>query len=587
MSEAPAGRGSPASPGIAIGPAFVLRRERMVIPERRLDASEVEGEVERLQSAFGEARSRLQEIRGGMQATGLVGDIFDAQFLFLEDPTLLAHAVENIRGGLLNAEWALQRELRRLQREFEGIEDPYIRERASDAGFVVRRVQQALMGREPEGLQNAPPGVIVIASELSPGDMAQVTREQIAGFVTTSGSRTSHVAIMARSLEIPAVVGAEPDLLDRVSDGGTLIVDGRNGRVLIEPDEATIRHYHDELERLERLTRDLLRYVDLPTESRDGVRVALLANIEQTEEIGDALRYGAEGIGLFRTEYLYMNRSDLPSEDEQVEAYRRVLAAVAPREAVIRTLDLGGDKVPLGLGLKQELNPALGLRGVRMYQDRPEVFLTQLRALLRAGPAGKLKILVPMVSAQSEFVFARETMQKVIRELLDGGHEIDERVPLGVMIETPAAALTADQIAPLADFMSIGTNDLLQYTLAVDRTNERVAYLYEPLHPANLRMLQQCCQAARRAGIVLGMCGEMAGDPVNCWILLALGIGELSMAPSSIPRLRKILRESTAAEARELLGEVLPLTSPRAIRERVEERMHRRFPAETEALPAD
>ena len=587
MSAESPRRGAPASPGIAIGPAFVLRRERMVIPERRLDESEVEGEIERLRAAFGGARRRLQEVRAGMQATGLVGDIFDAQFLFLEDPTLIDHAVENIRGGLLNAEWALQRELRRLQREFDGIEDPYIRERASDAGFVVRRVQQVLMGREPEGLQNAPPGVIVVASELSTGDLAQVTRGQIAGFVTASGSRTSHVAIMARSLEIPAVVGAEHDLLDQVSDGLTLIVDGRTGRVLIDPDEAAVAHYRSELERLAKLTQELLRYVDLPTESRDGVRIALLANIEQTDEIDDALRYGAEGIGLFRTEYLYMNRSDLPSEDEQVEAYRRVLAAAAPRSAVIRTLDLGGDKVPPGLGLQQELNPALGLRGVRMYQDRPEVFRAQLRTLLRASPAGHLKILIPMVSAQSEFVFARESLQKVARELLDEGHEIDREVALGVMIETPAAALTADQIAPLADFMSIGTNDLLQYTLAVDRTNERVAYLYEPLHPANLRMLQQCCQAARRAGIVLGMCGEMAGDPANCWILLALGIGELSMAPSSIPLLRKILRESTAAEARELLAEVLPLTSPSEIRQRVEERMRRRFPAETEALPGE
>ena len=587
MSSVSARRGIPASPGIAIGPAFALRRERMVIPERRIDAREDDAEHARLRAAFAETRARLEQIRAGMQDTGLVGDVFDAQFLFLEDPTLIEHAERNIRELRINAEWALQRELRRLEALFEGVADAYIRERAGDVGYVVRRVQQILMGREPEGLANAPRGCVVVAAELGPGEIAQVPRDHVAGIVTETGSRTSHVAIMARSLGIPAVVGAGEGLTEAVADGSVLVVDGRNGRVLLDPGEAAIAEYRKEVERLEQLERELLRYVDLPAESRDGVRVSMLANIETADEIALALAYGAEGIGLFRTEFLYMNRSDVPGEDEQVEAYRRVLTAAAPREVVIRTLDLGGDKVLSGLELAEEANPALGLRGIRMYQDRPAVFRTQLRALLRASPAGNLKILVPMVSGLSELQFARRMLDEAAGALAAEGHRIAPRVPLGAMIETPAAAMICDLLAPHADFLSIGTNDLLQYTLAVDRTNEHVAYLYEPLHPAHLRMIQQISQAARRSGILVGMCGEMAGDPLHCWILMALGIGELSMAPFAIPMLKKILRASTAAEARSLLAEALRLGTAQEVRERVESRMRTRFPLEFERIAAD
>ncbi len=576
--------GIPASPGIAIGPAYVLRRERLIIPEHHVRPDQVESEVERLRAGFAETRGRLEEIREGMQSTGLVGSIFDAQFLFLEDPTLLEQATQNVREHQLNAEWALQRELRRLEAIFEGMADPYIRGRSSDVGFVVRRVLQVLMGREPEGLGNAPSGVIVVAEDLSPAEVAQVTRDGIAGIATEAGSRTSHVTIMARSLEIPAVVGGGHDLLDSVADGVTLIVDGRTGRIIVDPGPDTIAEYRKQLSDFRALTRELLRYVDLPAETTDGVSVATLANIDQSDEIPDALRYGAEGVGLFRTEFLFMNRPDLPSEDEQLASYREILEAVAPHSAVIRTLDLGGEKVPSGLELAEEPNPALGLRGVRMSVHRPELFKVQLRALLRASAYGKLKILVPMVSGLSEVEFARSALAEARRELLDEGVAIDPNVPLGAMIETPAAAMIADLIAPQVDFLSIGTNDLVQYTLAVDRTNEQVAYLYEPLHPAHLRMIRRVVRAGRRAGIVVGMCGEMAGDPLNCWILLALGIGELSMASFSVPLLKKILRDSTAAEARDLLSRIWSLGSAAEIRVEVETAMRQRFPLEFERI---
>jgi phosphotransferase system enzyme I (PtsI) len=576
-------RGTGASPGIAIGPAYVLRRERLVVPEYLVEGEGIEAEVARLEAAFVQVRADLDAIRSGMQSTGLVGDIFDAQFLFLEDATLHDEALRDIRDSGRNAEWALQREAQRLEAMFQSVADPYIRERSSDVSFVLRRVLRVLLGREPEGLENAPPGVIVLAEDLAPGEVAQVTRAEVAGLVTEAGSRTSHVTIMARSLEIPAVVGAGPGLTSGVSDGTLLIVDGRSGRVLVDPDARTVADYERQLTERRVLSAQLLRYADLPAETLDGVEVKLMANVDLRQEIPDALRYGAEGIGLFRTEFLFMNRADLPSEEEQEAAYREILEAVAPRSAIIRTLDLGGDKVPAGLGLSGEANPALGLRGVRLSFQRPELFRAQLRALLRASRYGSLRVLLPMVSNLGELEFSREQLEKAREEVRHEGVEPGE-IEVGAMIETPAAAMIVDLIASRVDFLSIGTNDLLQYTLAVDRTNEQVAYLYEPLHPAHLRMVQRICQAARRSGIVVGMCGEMAGDPAYAWILLALGVGELSMAPFAIPLLKKIVRESTLAEARDLLAEVLGLGTAAEIRERVAKVMAGRFPVEFERL---
>jgi phosphotransferase system enzyme I (PtsI) len=576
-------RGTGASPGIAIGPAYVLRRERLVVPEYLVEGEGIEAEVARLEAAFVQVRADLDAIRSGMHSTGLVGDIFDAQFLFLEDATLRDEALRDIRDSGRNAEWALQREAQRLEAMFQSVADPYIRERSSDVSFVLRRVLRVLLGREPEGLENAPPGVIVLAEDLAPGEVAQVTRAEVAGLVTEAGSRTSHVTIMARSLEIPAVVGAGPGLTSGVSDGTLLIVDGRSGRVLVDPDARTVADYERQLTERRVLSAQLLRYADLPAETLDGVEVKLMANVDLRQEIPDALRYGAEGIGLFRTEFLFMNRADLPSEEEQEAAYREILEAVAPRSAIIRTLDLGGDKVPAGLGISGEANPALGLRGVRLSFQRPELFRAQLRALLRASRYGSLRVLLPMVSNLGELEFSREQLEKAREEVRHEGVEPGE-IEVGAMIETPAAAMIVDLIASRVDFLSIGTNDLLQYTLAVDRTNEQVAYLYEPLHPAHLRMVQRICQAARRSGIVVGMCGEMAGDPAYAWILLALGVGELSMAPFAIPLLKKIVRESTLAEARDLLAEVLGLGTAAEIRERVAKVMAGRFPVEFERL---
>jgi phosphotransferase system enzyme I (PtsI) len=577
-------RGVGASPGIAIGPAYVVRRERLIIPEFHVSDAQVHSEIERLEHAFQQAREALAQIRAGMGTAGLLGNIFDAQFLFLEDPTLLDHTTRRIREEHLNAEWSLQRELTRLEALFESIGDPYIRERRTDIGFVVRRVLSALMGREPMGLGNAPDGVIVVAEDLAPADVVQVKAGQVAGFVMEAGSPTSHVAIMARSLEIPAVVGIGSGLLGEVPDGAMLAVDGRTGRVRIEPAPEVLDEFKQRRLQFEAMARQLLRYAELPAETQDGERIALHANIELREEIPDCVRYGAEGIGLYRTEFLFLNREDLPDEEEQFRAYREILEAVAPHSVVIRTLDLGADKLPLHVALPAAANPALGLRGMRLSQRQSPLFKTQARALLRASSHGKLRILLPMVSCVEELEFARSELTDARRQLESERVRIAEEIPMGVMVETPAAAMITDLMVRHVDFLSIGTNDLLQYTLAVDRGNEQVAYLYEPLHPAHLRMIERVCQAGRRAGIVVGMCGEMAGDPLHCWILLALGVGELSMAPSSIPLIKKIIRESTLEEARELYADLLDLESTAEIRRRVEDAIASRFPAEFEQI---
>jgi phosphotransferase system enzyme I (PtsI) len=560
----------------------VVRRERLIIPEYRVAEDRIDAELGRLENAFRETRERLSGIRQGMETTGLVGNVFDAQFLFLEDPTLLEQTARQIREERLNAEWALQRELSRLEAMFESVGDAYIRERKTDIGFIVRRVLHALMGREPAGLGNAPEGVIVVAEDLSPADLAQVKAGQVAAFLTESGSRTSHVAIVARSLEIPGVAGVGPGLVDQVPDGALLAIDGRSGAVWIDPPPEVIEEFEQKRRNLALMARSLLRYIDLPAETRDGVRVVLDANVDLREEILDCRRYGAEGIGLFRTEYLFMNRADLPDEEEQLRAYRELLEAVAPDSVVIRTIDLGADKLPVRDAALLEANPALGLRGMRLAQRQGEVFRTQLRALLRSSAYGRLRILLPMISGSEEVEFVRSELAAAREELERRRLPVAEHIELGAMIETPAAAMIVDLLVRQVDFVSIGTNDLLQYTLAVDRENESVAYLYQPLHPAHLRMIERICQAARKAGVVVGMCGEMAGEPLHCWVLLALGVGELSMAPFSIPLIKKMIRDSTVEEARDMYADLLQLGSAEEIRERVQDVMARRFPVEFE-----
>jgi phosphotransferase system enzyme I (PtsI) len=399
----------------------------------------------------------------------------------------------------------------------------------------------------------------------------------VAGFITNIGGKISHTAILSRSLGIPAIVGLET-ATSVVKEGDLLIIDGYGGTVIVNPDEETSREYIEKRERIGSLEREVLKYAALPAETRDGYRLRVNANIEMVEELSLAIRHGAEGIGLYRTEILYLNREDIPSEEEQFEAYRRIAEGIAPNSAVIRTLDVGGDKFLTKYGYDNEVNPALGLRAIRFSLREPDLFKTQLRAILRASVFGELKILLPMISGIPEIRSAKEILGEVKEELIGERISIDQNIKVGAMIEIPSASIIADVLAHEVDFFSIGTNDLIQYALAIDRINKHVSYLYEPLHPAILRMIRGVVEAGHRAGIEVCICGEMAADPAYILILLGMGLDELSMTPYYIPRVKKILRGSNFEEAKELLHDAYRLSTAAEIEDYVKARMEERFP---------
>jgi phosphotransferase system enzyme I (PtsI) len=419
--------------------------------------------------------------------------------------------------------------------------------------------------------------VIVVAHDLSPADTIQMNLNHVAGFITEIGGRVSHTAILSRSLGIPAIVGLET-ATSMINGGDLLIIDGYGGTVIINPDEAISEEYIEKRKQIRLLEREVLKYAALPAETRDGYRIKMGANIELVDELPPAIRHGAEGIGLYRTEILYLNREDLPSEEEQFHTYKRVAEGIAPNSAVIRTLDVGGDKFLSKYGYDHEANPALGLRAIRFSIKEPQLFKIQLRGILRASAFGKLKILFPMISGIAEIRKSKAILKEVKEELMGEGIPFDEGIEVGAMIEIPSASIVADTLAHEVDFFSVGTNDLIQYALAIDRINEHVSYLYEPLHPAILRMIRGIVEAGHRASIEVGLCGEMAADPAYILILLGMGLDELSMNPFYIPRVKKILRRSSYEEAKQLLDEAYGLSTAAEIEDYVKKRMAERFP---------
>jgi phosphotransferase system enzyme I (PtsI) len=486
--------------------------------------------------------------------------------LILDDALLLSGVEEQIRDQLLSAENALSHVVEQFVAIFERMEDEYIKARAIDIKDVGDRLTRNLLGLNSQSLADIDGEVVVVARDLTPSDTAQIDRKTVKAFVTDVGSKTSHTAIMAQSLGIPAVVGlGEISTLAAVGD--TIIVDGNEGQVVLNPDDPTLRHY-------ERLQLDYRRCVAELCQLRDCVcetscqtrRVEIAANIGKPRDCKEALENGAEGIGLYRTELFYMDRLELPGEDEQFEAYRAVAQTMKPRPVVIRTLDIGGDKKLPYLELPDEANPFLGCRAIRLCLGRRDIFKTQLRAILRASAYGTLRIMYPMISGVAEVRQANEALAEARVELDRDGIPYDRDLQVGIMVEIPSAAVTADLLAKEVDFFSIGTNDLIQYTLAVDRMNERISYLYEPLHPAVLRLIKQVIDASHRAGKWTGMCGEMAGDVVATPILLGLGLDEFSMSPGSIPRVKKVIRALGYQEAREIADRVLTMEDPAEIR---------------------
>jgi phosphotransferase system enzyme I (PtsI) len=575
-----------ASGGAALGTAFLVDRRREQEPREHLAPERLEGEVARLNDAIERSDQQLAEISGKLagqpQEHGL---IIEAYRLMVRDPLLVAGAEELIRGEAINAEWAVRRVAKQLRGAFDGVDDPYFRERQNDIDFVADRVVENLLGAWRE-LAEPPPGAIVVAHELSPADaMVLLSGHRIAGIVTEAGGRTSHTAIVARALEIPAVLGCER-ILELVAQNDTVAVDGTGGVVVLNPSGSEAEAFRVARERYEAHEREALASRELEARTTDGHKVTLRANIELVEEVPSSVAHGADGVGLYRTEFLYLNRKDLPTEDEHYENYRQLLAAMPGRSVTIRTFDLGGEKGLPGAAREEE-NPSLGLRAIRYCLAHPELFLAQLRALWRASVHGDLRVMFPLVSGVGELRRAKALFVQARAEVEARGLSVAARVPVGIMVETPAAVEVADLLAREAAFFSIGTNDLIQYALAVDRANLDVGYLYRPMHPAIVRMLRRVIDAGRHAGIGVSVCGEMAGDPAYTLVLLALGADELSMGGTSIPTVKQIVRSTSLDEARLLLEHALAIDSDDAVEAWVRAEMVRRYPDVFESYSAE
>lgn len=562
-------QGTAAAPGIAIGRAFLVDRRRLKVPKRHLEPDEVDGEVERFHRSIELSDRQLARIKDKIEARfDDHYNIIAAHQLMLHDEHLVDETVRNIREKAINAEWALRKTVEHIRGVFDSIEDDYFRERRSDIEFVGERVMRNLLGRDTAMLP--PPDGIIVAYDLSPADTAQFYRAAVAGFATDAGGNTSHTAIMARAHEIPAVVGLE-DITALVGNGELIIVDGTNGTVILNPGPETVALYRERarLEAAQGVA--LLSNVELPAESKDGVRIGLVANVDHVDELRGALSYGAEGVGLFRTEYLFMEAARIPDENSHYRHACDVMEAMGGRPVTFRTMDLGADKLATFLPDHNEANPALGLRSIRLCLTRAvlPLFKQQLRGLLRAAVTGPMRIMFPMISGVRELELALEVLDEVREELRREGVEFGEDTKVGIMIEMPSAAMVADHLAKRVDFFSIGTNDLIQYTLAVDRVNEHVAYLYEPLHPALLRLIDMVVRAGAAGGIPVGLCGEMAGDAAVAPILLGLGLTELSMNAVAIPLVKQVIRNSRVADLKELAAEALSLGSAPEVKEAV------------------
>lgn len=571
-------QGIAAAKGIAFGRALINDRRRIKTPKRHISPDDVGLETARFIEALETTDGQLQRIKeklywaGGQEHTL----ILQAHQLILKDEQLVEQTKQYISQDLLNAEWALRRTIAGIKKLFDEVENDYFRERRSDVDFVADHLMVTLCGgwQEP---QEVPRDAIVVAHDLSPADMARFWRAGIKAIVTEVGGRTSHTSIMARSLAIPAVVGVA-EISEIVGNGDQLIVDGYRGEVLCLPDEEMERRYQRRASRRAQAAQGLRRERELPAETIDGVRVHLLANIELSDEIPAALAHGAEGIGLYRTEFLYLGRDTLPVEEEHLADALQVLNYSGDCPVTFRTCDLGGDKIP-GAEVAAESNPALGLRSIRLCLENKEMFRAQLRGIIRAATAGKIRIMFPMISGVTEFREARAVFLRCVEEVEAAGVTVPP-IPIGVMVEMPSAAIMADQLAQEADFFSIGTNDLTQYCLAIDRVNEQVNYLFKPFHPAILRLIQGVVSAADKANIPVTVCGEMAGDPMMTMVLLGLGVRVLSMSALAVPAVKRVVRSSRASDARALAQRVLSLPTASDVESEIIETMSRLFPGE-------
>jgi phosphotransferase system enzyme I (PtsI) len=550
-----------ASPGICIGKAYLVDREGVdVIKRYHILKPGLQNETNRFKKAVKQAKSELNDIISNTpEGLRQHSDILNSHMVLMEDKMLFDRTIETIGKEMVNAEWALKKVVSKVRSMFQDISDPYLKDRAIDVDHVSERIMLHLAGVNSVNIADIDKRVILVAQDLSPAQTSQINLERIKGFVTVRGGVTSHTSIIARTLGIPAVQGVA-NATTQIHTDDIIIVDGSVGSVIINPSEQTLVSYEERQERFESFRASIARISHRPAETLDGLRIRVMGNIEQPEQVVSVMDNGGEGIGLYRTEFQYLSRAGFPDEDELFDKYRDVVEVMPSAPVTIRTLDINGDKAVHNSTL-MECNPVLGLRAIRYCLQRPEIFQTQLRAILRAAAFGDVRILFPMISTYDELMASKKILAQAMESLDKSGIEFNRDIAVGVMIEVPSLAIMADMIAPEVDFFSIGTNDLIQYSMAVDRTNKEVAHLYNPLHPAILRMLKFVSDAAKDHNIELFMCGEMAGDPFNLPILMGLGIDELSMNPQSIPMAKNVIRSLSAAETRPFLENVLMQTT--------------------------
>ena len=571
--------GAGVSPGMACGKIHVVRDDLDDVSRYRIAPSQIPDEIGRFETALIQTRMQILEMQQRIAESIGAKDaaIFDAHLLVVEDRTLIDEVLRKLETDLCNVEWVFQEVATRYAETLNKIDDPYLRERALDIQDVTKRVIRNLQGKAPKTFLALSELHILVAHNLTPSDTASMNRANVLGIATDLGSRTSHAAILARSLNIPAVVGLH-DITAKLETGQHVLVDGSDGLLIVNPAPETIAHYAELESRRARVVSQLKQLRTTRSTTRDGRHIVLSANIELPEDVEAVAANGAEGIGLYRTEFLYLNRTTLPTEDEQFETYRKVAERVRPDPLIIRTFDLGGDKLAPGtVDITDELNPFLGWRAIRLCLENIDIFKTQLRAILRASAVGNIKIMFPMISGLEEWRRAKAVLAECNEELRRSGIPLGEEIEVGAMIEIPSAALCANVLASEVDFFSIGTNDLIQYTLAVDRVNEKIAHLYEPTHPAILRLLRMIAEAAHAHHIWVGVCGEMAGDVALVPLLLGLGMDELSAGATSVPRVKRAVQSLAIPECRELVEETLKLNTSSEILSRCLELADKRY----------